>query len=470
MNHASDHGPLLPEAFLDGLEGLPGFDRSAFVAAHQSARRVTSLRVNPAKLPPGADAAGLIPGDLISGKVPWCEHGFYLSGRPAFVDDPLWHAGAYYVQEASSMFAGYALQQLQSGGRPLTALDLCAAPGGKSTHLSSVLPAGSVLVSNEVIRSRSGILLENLVRWGSPDLIVTQNDPQDFSGLGELFDVVLVDAPCSGSGLFRRDPAAVAEWSPGHVTHCSLRQRRILADVLPALKEGGFLIYSTCSYSREEDEDIADWLSEELGLTGVSLPVPPEWGITAAVSPRCSLPVFRFYPDKVEGEGLFLCVMQKKGAGGKTPADGAFRKQRERRPRVPEQLLPAWLEAPSGEWLPALEQDELWAVPKAVGQCRDRMGGLRIRQAGIHMGKWLGGRLLPAHALALSTRVRQGLPAVPLDTEQALKYLRKEDAGLENVPAGWVLARYKGMNLGWMKGLGGRVNNYYPKQWRIRKR
>ncbi|HEX6332794.1 MAG TPA: RsmB/NOP family class I SAM-dependent RNA methyltransferase, partial [Flavisolibacter sp.] len=226
----------LPKQFLESLEGISGFERDAFLQAHEAGNAATSVRINPAKYTAGEIAAGLLSPNHafnVESQVPWSQYGYYLSGRPSFTFDPLFHAGRYYVQEASSMFLEQALMQHVEPAHPLRMLDLSAAPGGKSTHMLSLASKG-LLVSNEVIRNRAAILAENITRWGLPNIVVTSNDPSAFGRLEHFFDVLVVDAPCSGSGLFRKDPGAISEWSPAHVTLCSRRQQRILADALPA--------------------------------------------------------------------------------------------------------------------------------------------------------------------------------------------------------------------------------------------
>ena len=264
---------LLPAQLIQSLEGVIGFDKDAFEKVHYSGEQITSVRLNPVK-----PSVFHYP-DIALTPIPWAETGYYLSQRPSFTFDPLFHAGCYYVQEPSSMFLEQALRQTVDLTKPLKVLDLCAAPGGKSTHIQSLISAESLLVSNEVIKARAGVLKQNIIKWGCSNIIVTNNDPQHFSRIEGFFDVMVVDAPCSGSGLFRRDEAAIDEWSLDNVQLCCGRQRRILADALPALHEGGVLVYSTCSYSKEENEDLMDWLVQECGLENLQLQVEKEWGI-----------------------------------------------------------------------------------------------------------------------------------------------------------------------------------------------
>jgi 16S rRNA C967 or C1407 C5-methylase (RsmB/RsmF family) len=254
----------LPTLLLDSLTDTSGFNKEAFEKIHTSVEQITSIRINPNKLSESSKALSF--GEGLGEVVPWTETGYYLKTRPPFTFDPLFHAGCYYVQEASSMFLEQVLKQTTDLAKPLKVLDLSAAPGGKSTHIQSLISKDSLLVSNDVIRSRANILKDNIIKWGCGNVVVTSNDPKDFSKLENYFNVIVVDAPCSGSGLFRREPEAINEWSLNNVALCSQRQQRILADVWPALKKDGILIYSTCSYSKEEDEEIMDWIMREFAV------------------------------------------------------------------------------------------------------------------------------------------------------------------------------------------------------------
>ena len=297
---------MLPNSFLDSLQKMPGFDRASFVAVHELKEQVTSLRLNPAK--PIDKNKHLFLNK--TQEIPWCTAAVYLPTRPSFVTDPLWHAGAYYVQEASSMFVQFVLSQIIPVPTNQKVLDLCAAPGGKTTLLASYFPNGLV-VANETIKSRNAILVENVTKWGGPHVVVTQNDPSHFKSLPDFFDVMVVDAPCSGSGLFRKDPNAIEEWSLESVQHCSTRQTRIIEDSMDTLKVGGYLIYSTCSYSFEEDEKMMDHIASIPGMINTRIQVPQDWNIVATESPIQHAQGFRFYPDKVKGEGFFISVFQK---------------------------------------------------------------------------------------------------------------------------------------------------------------
>ncbi|HEY0299364.1 MAG TPA: RsmB/NOP family class I SAM-dependent RNA methyltransferase, partial [Arachidicoccus sp.] len=294
----------LPQALLSSLQNTAGFDRDSFIKIHEQTSGITSVRYNPEKLIYHKE-------NLPADKIPWSPYGFYLSERPSFTLDPLFHAGLYYVQEPGSQFIWEALSQSVQRDAKVKVLDLCAAPGGKSTLLSSYFTDGLV-VANEVIKSRANVLIENITKWGTDNVVVTNNDPQHFSSLKNYFDVVLVDAPCSGSGLFRKDNEAIAEWSEENVMLCNRRQQRILSDAYAAIKENGLLIYSTCSYSPQEDEEILDWLSDNFSLENIPLEMQAEWHITEVESSKHKTTGYKFYPDKTRSEGFFIAVFRKK--------------------------------------------------------------------------------------------------------------------------------------------------------------
>ncbi len=243
--------------------------------------------------------------------VPWCEEGFYLEGRPQFTFDPLFHAGCYYVQEAASMFVTQILRQ--SGDCPQSALDLCAAPGGKSTALRSVLPPDCVLISNEPMGTRAQILLENVTKWGGTNHIVSNNYPRDFRKAKLKFDVILCDVPCSGEGMFRRDPNTISEWSPQNVEKCWQLQREIVADAWECINPGGLLIYSTCTFNTKENEENVRWIIDTYDAEILEIPIKPEWHITGSLLEGFDAPVYRFIPGITQSEGLFMAVFRKGG-------------------------------------------------------------------------------------------------------------------------------------------------------------
>lgn len=454
----------LPDPLLRSLQNTNGFNEEAFKAVHAQGGQITSIRLNPNKswIPD--------PGSRIGEAVPWSSNGFYLAERPSFTLDPLFHAGAYYVQEASSMFLEETLKLSIDLSQPIRILDLCAAPGGKSTLLQSVISKESLLVSNEVIKTRVNILSENMTKWGAANVIVTNNDPKDFQRMDNYFDVIVVDAPCSGSGLFRKDPAAISEWSENNVHLCAQRQQRILADVEPALKEGGILIYSTCSYSQPEDEEIADWLTGELKMEGVKLKIVHDWGIIETVSAKYNSPGYRFYPDKLKGEGFFIAVFKKSGAGANEVKSKKPKQKKETTgPVTTKELLVLRPFIGRVDDLAFIrQQDDILAIPANIADDLALIrSALYIKKAGIKIGTIIRDELVPAHELAVSDRISTSAIRFEVDKDTALQYLRREEIKIDTGYKGWALITFQQLPLGWIKLLGNRINNYYPAAWRI---
>ena len=455
----------LPVALIQSLQKIKGFNEEAFKAVHQSGGQVTSVRLNPNKI---GNRQSTIYNEQLE-KVPWNDYGYYLKERPSFTLDPLFHAGAYYVQEASSMFLEEVLKQTVDLTQPIKILDLCAAPGGKSTLIQSRISTGSLLVSNEVIKTRVNILSENIIKWGAANVIVTNNDPRDFQRLQNYFDVIVVDAPCSGSGLFRKDANAVTEWSENNVQLCAQRQQRILADIMPSLKAGGVLIYSTCSYSAEEDEEIADWLVEQFAVDSLRLAMEERWGIIETVSEKEKTFSYRFYPDKVKGEGFFIGAFKKAAA-----TDAEFNSVKQKPKNKTEkltakqiELLKPWL-INTDDFFFIKQNDEVIALPVHLeNDLALIQSSLYIKKAGVKLGTIIRNELIPAHDLALSCIINAALPKVEVDKETALQYLRKQEIKIEPAHKGWLLLTHQQLPIGWIKVIANRINNYYPKEWRI---
>ena len=441
----------LPVNFIESIRGTKGFSEDAFIKVHESEERITSIRINPFKKSTIRNPQS---------KIPWADHGYYLETRPSFTFDPLFHAGCYYVQEASSMFLEQALKQTVDLSQPLKVLDLCAAPGGKSTHLLSLISKESLLVSNEVIRSRANILNANINKWGCSNVLVTNNDPRDFQRLKNYFDVIVVDAPCSGSGLFRRDPEAIREWSEQNVALCSQRQQRILADVLPALKNGGVLIYSTCSYSTEEDEEICSWLVNELKVNSEKLKFKNEWRVIETEQG------YRFWPDKVKGEGFFIACFRN---NNEHDEEVYLPKIKPTKFSVKEMEI--LNKNVNTEGLAFLRYEKIvYAVPeKLLADISFLSSKLRIVNCGTKVGEIIKDKLIPDHALALSNIIGDKIQRLDLDHEQAIQYLKKKELRLQTDKKGWVLVTHQGHELGWINILPNRINNYYPKELRILK-
>lgn len=446
----------LPLVFQTRMQTQLGSEYPAFEQALQQPAPV-SIRINPAK-------TGYQTKDLDG--VPWCSEGFYLPERPNFTVDPYFQAGVYYVQEASSMLLQEALKQTVNLNRPLRVLDLCAAPGGKSTLLASTIHPDSLLMCNEVIRSRVSVLRENLDKWGNPNVVVSNHDPEDMGNLAGFFDVVVVDAPCSGEGLFRKDPDAMQEWSEANVQLCSARQKRILAAAAPLLDEGGILIYSTCTYNDDENSDNMRYLSEN-GFRNRPLTLPAEWHIVEKKTGNST--GYQCYPHRVRGEGFFISVFQKTAFTAAVKLDArTFRSIRALRPREAASAA-KWLEHPADFSLWEKPNGDVMALPKTLEkQFLFLDSALRNKGFGVEIGQFKGIDFIPSHTLALSTIINQDLPVIPLSKEQALHYFKKENLLFDEPVKGWLLAQYNGVKLGWLKGVGNRVNNYLPKDWRIR--
>lgn len=400
-------------------------------------------------------------------KVPWCTGGYYLDERLTFTFDPLFHAGCYYVQEASSMFVEQVLKKYVT--EPVTMLDLCAAPGGKSTHARAVLPEGSLLVANEVIRNRSQILAENLIKWGHPDVVVTNNDPADFKDLGAFFDVILTDVPCSGEGMFRKDTVAVEEWSLDNVNICWQRQRRIIADIWGNLKPGGILIYSTCTYNIKENEENIEWIINEYGAEPLVIDILPEWGITGNLQGK-DIPVYHFFPHKTKGEGFFLAALRKPiDAPAEYYRAGRNKKKQDKPLPVPKQAQ-QWLLHPDDYFI-EVKGTSVIAFPKSYNEELAALRNtLKLLHAGITLGEIKGKDLIPDHSLAMSSALNpSAFPMLEVTYEQAIAYLRKEAITLDaGASLGYVLLTYKNAPLGFVKNIGNRANNLYPNEWRIR--
>jgi 16S rRNA C967 or C1407 C5-methylase (RsmB/RsmF family)/NOL1/NOP2/fmu family ribosome biogenesis protein len=415
-----------------------------------------SIRFNPAKrLPEGHTPIGE--------RVAWCREGLYLSQRPVFTLDPAFHAGAYYVQEASSMFLGEALRQTVDRSSPLKVLDLCAAPGGKSTLIADFIGPDGLLVANETIRSRVGALRENMEKWGYANVAITSGEAEDFARIPGLFDVVVTDAPCSGEGMFRKDPDSIGEWSPENVSVCSSRQKRILAAAVDCLKPGGILIYSTCTYNREENGGNIEWLAGEFPLELLQLEVPGSWQVTETGGG------YQFYPHKTRGEGFFLAVLRKTGGETAKTAPGNF-KNLSAVPKSGLPLIAGWINPGANLRYYQTVSGEIMALPDQWTDVYAAIEKLvKLKWFGVNIGEFKGKDLIPAHALALSSLINPDIPYLDTDRAQALRFLKKESIELpDGAKNGWTLVRFHGLHLGWIKVIPGRMNNYLPQERRIR--
>lgn len=411
----------LPQEFISYTSALFGTDRWQRFLASFDEGPVVSVRFNPFKYQGETAFSGAVP-------VPWCKEGYWLSQRPNFTLDPLFHAGVYYVQEAGSLFLDHVLRTHVTS--PVLALDLCAAPGGKSTLMRAALPQGSVLVSNEPDRRRASILLENMLKQGHPDVLVTHNYAYDFAKTDWMFDVILTDVPCSGEGLFRRDEGAVNEWSLSNVQFCQNRQRQILQDIWPCLRPGGLLIYSTCTFNTCENEENVRFIAEELGAEILPVPINPTWQIAGSLLAGWNGPVYRFIPGTTKSEGLFMAILRKKG-----------------------------------------ESSVRALLPSSARKHAQAHALIHLLSDGRPQPEQKGKDLVPSAAQALSINLSPDeYPRVELSLEQARRYLHRESFILpEKTPKGFVVVTYQNHSLGFMKNLGDRANNLYPKNWAIRK-
>ena len=439
----------LPEAFLEQLRGLLPDEWERLAGAITSSEPSVAVRVNAARgvgVPDGAR------------RVPWCDQGFYTEGRPSFTFDPDWHAGRYYVQDASSMFISHVIRHFVHD--PVRYLDLCAAPGGKTTAAIQALPPQSLVVANEIVPPRARVLADNVIRWGAPRCVVTSNAPAQIGKFSYFFDVIAADVPCSGEGMMRKDAEAVSQWSPDLVTQCAQRQREILKDVWLALRPGGLLIYSTCTYNRQENEEIADYVLQELGATSLEVPVEASWNIHPAIGSDAH--GYRFMPHRVDGEGLFMAVFRKDGNDLRQD----FRIKEKKLKKVDE-MGKKWLSAPEafildqqGDLSIAVPQD----IRREVAAMRD---SLNVLHAGVELATVMGRKLVPHHALAMSlARAEDAFPTCEVDYPTALRYLRGESITID-APRGYVLIACDGAVLGFANNLGNRANNLYPKPLRI---
>lgn len=403
----------------------------------------------------------------IGESIPWCNQGMYLNERPVFTLDPLFHAGAYYVQEASSQFLDYLLNTLFPEKIDLNVLDLCAAPGGKSTLIASWLDGEGLLVSNEVIQSRIPVLIENSVKWGYANTIVTQNDATHFKKMENFFDVIVVDAPCSGEGLFRKDPDAINEWSVSNCTLCENRQHRILEDVLPALKTNGFLIYSTCTFNPGENDEVINWLCHEHGMEVKKIPTPDNWNIIQTSSGG-----YAFYPHKIKGEGFFCCVLRKIKESEINYTPSKNKKIEKQSKKIPVEIFNHLSPFISTDFkIKIIQNQEEWmALPETTYEAFLQLkNNLYIKHAGIPLGILKGRDFIPSAELPFYINFNNPYPSVELDKVHALKYLKKDSFTLNaSTEKGWILMKYHDIPLGWIKNLGNRNNNYYPSHWKIR--
>lgn len=456
----------LPEQFIQRMQRELGAEEAEALCAALETEPSTSVRLNPAKMAEQKWGGG---------RVAWSDYGYLLGERPAFTLDPDFHAGAYYVQEASSQFAGYIVSMAVGGAeacKGLRVLDMCAAPGGKSTHYATLVGERGLVVANEINRSRAAVLTDNARKWGLGNMVVTCNDSARVADFEEWFDVVAVDAPCSGEGMFRKSDEACEQWSEANVAMCAERQWEILQNAFRSLKPGGVLLYSTCTFNRTEDEDVVGRACEEYGdelLAVDNIPIGDDWGVVTGR--EGVFQTFRFFPHRLTGEGMFMAVARKAGLAT----------SRRRMPKARRKVMEAVDKRTAQElsrWVKESEQMRFFAAGDTLYGCRKEhydevealAGTLAVIYSGVAMGQVFKGKLKPDGALALYAGVNHDAVACcEVDEQEALKFLRKQDMDAAQFSEGVNMVLYGGRPLGFVKRVGARVNNMYPNSLRILK-
>ncbi|MDE7347102.1 MAG: RsmB/NOP family class I SAM-dependent RNA methyltransferase [Muribaculaceae bacterium] len=457
---------FLPEGFKALICDEIGEKRAEILFSALCREPETSVRVNRHKAPKELLYPDMTP-------VPWCHSGSYLIKRPSFTHNPLLHAGVFYVQDASSMIYESIIESLVKDGSPISVCDLCAAPGGKTTAIMNALPDGSVMLANEFSTPRSNILKENLSKYGNPEVIVTNADTSRLSEMKGKFNIIAVDAPCSGEGMMRKEEVARNQWNEGLIRQCASLQREILKNAAEMLAPGGYLIYSTCTFNTTEDEDNAAWIADTLGLLPIDTNFAGKDGIQCQV--KGDIPCLRFIPGFTRGEGLFLSVFRKpEEISGSLSTRSAIKKGKKENagnhyktdPRILE-MARSWIK---GDMKIINRDGRLLALSTSTSELLEQIPkGVRIISAGIEIGEIKGKDLIPAHDLAMSTVMARPFPEVELTKDEALRYLSKEAISLPaETPKGFVTATYNGFPIGFLKNLGNRANNLYPGEWRIR--
>ena len=459
---------FLPDGFRDMIIDSFGSKIADVLLPALTGEPDTSIRINRYKSPEFSLYDGMT-------HVGWCDSACYLDRRPRFTSNPLLHAGVFYVQDASSTVYETIVRAL-TGENQVRAADLCAAPGGKTTAILNALPEGSVMLANEFVASRAGVLKENLCKYGYPDIVITNTDTKKLASLKNYFDLVAIDAPCSGEGMMRKEEMARSQWSEGLIRQCAALQRGIIDNAVEMLAPGGYLIYSTCTFNTQEDEDNAAYIADTYGLNPVDTGLAGQFGILPQL--KGDIPCLRFMPGFTRGEGLFVTVFRKPadnddsmrnaGRAGKKTKDK--KKDNKAKTRIDSGILSAaksWIDGDykirrHGDTLLALspETDDLLSlIPKDV----------RVLSAGLKIGDIKGRDLIPSHSLAMSILADLPFPKVELTEEEALRYLSREAIALPpDTPRGFVAVTFGGYRLGFVKNVCNRSNNLYPAEYRIR--
>ena len=468
----------LPADFVQLVESLPIPSPQGLIEALSATSPSVSVRRNPA--PKGDGVVAAFPSHT---PVAWSRGlGMYLPERPDFTLDPLFHAGAYYVQDASSMAIAHVIAQITRPDLPVAYADACAAPGGKTTAALSVLPEGSLVVANEYVPSRAAILRENLMKWGDERVVVTVGDTANFARLGQVFDIIAADVPCSGEGMMRKDDEAVSQWSTALVEQCARRQWEIVCNLWQALKPGGHLIYSTCTFNTSENEQMVGRIISELGAEPISVEWPAGSGIVVSSHGA------RFMPHLLSGEGLFISVLRKSddGSSSDTPLPKLHKAATRtsgpsRQPRPSGDMsriistVASWVRPDVMAGMDIIERDATVRLfPKSWSHLLAAIEkSMRVSYAGVDAAEIKGRDIIPSHPLAMwRGTASETFPTIDLPLREALGYLHKDtfdSTYLDGLPKGYVMVTYRHLPLGWIKNIGNRANNLYPKEWRILK-
>lgn len=446
----------LPAEFMATMREALGAEAEELFAALDT-EAVTSIRLNPMKL------VAAYEGEAVG----WCEWGRYLAERPQFTLDPLLHAGAYYVQEAASQFVAHLLRDINLDG--CRVLDMCAAPGGKATIYSTLVGHSGLVVANDISRPRTLALADNVQRWGMGNVVVTCNEPRYIGAFEGWFDVVAVDAPCSGEGMFRKMEEARSEWSPSAVVECAARQREIVAEAWRALRPGGTLIYSTCTFNPSEDEGTVEWMNKEFGNeleASDAIELQPDWGIVA--STIGAFQCFHFYPHKAKGEGLFAAIARKRSGTGRRSMPKSRRKVFAPLQKSDMTEVNRWIK-PEYAMEYRMVGDTIYGYNReTVSDITQLSESLNVVYSGVAVGQIFKGRLKPEHSLALFVGYNeQAAPSVEVELDVALNFLRRHDIDYRLFADGINRVMYGGVAIGFVKRIGARCNNMYPKELRI---
>lgn len=435
----------LPEKFISRIQNDEKFGQITLDAFDQ--KPLTSVRLNLKK-------STELDFDL-GNKVSWIHNGYYLDQRPLFTLSPLFHMGCFYPQEAASMVIGQIVQSLDLPMNPVI-LDACAAPGGKSTVLLDIMDGKGVLIANEMNKHRSNVLAENCSKWGYDNVIVTQNETKYFSKLPSFFDLVLLDAPCSGEGMFRKDLNSRLEWSEANIEMCANRQKEIIENVIDTIKPGGYLLYSTCTLNSTENEEIVSSIIEnhafELQNLTIENTIKGNEGIGNYFAPGCS-----------PSEGLFVALLKKKQENLSTARNKKTSQNINLKVDKPIEI-----QLKENQMIFGFEK-EIFAMSPFTFEIYNRLPhSLRIVKKGVALGYFAQKGFVPSHELAISHTIDNFYPRYEVNLLQARLFLHGDTFPINDAAIGFVCLTYKEKSLGFIKNMGNRFNNLYPKEWRIK--